>query len=55
MVIPSKIYITSMYATSLNEEGDVISSRGTRRHDPIYESEYENIDGLPYFHILTRK
>lgn len=49
MVIPSKIYITSMYATSLNEEGDVISSRGTRRHDPIYESEYENIDGLPYF------
>jgi len=50
MVIPDKIRITSMFATSFDEDGNVIgSSSGKHSNDIVYVSGYENTKGLPYF------
>ena len=49
MVIPENIYITPMYASSFNEDGDVVSSTGTRQNDPVYSSGYEDREDLPYY------
>lgn len=49
MIIPDKIYVTPMYASSFDEEGNVESSGGARRNDMVYRSGYEDTKGLPYF------
>lgn len=49
MIIPENIYITPMLASSLDENGYVTSRVGTRRHDTIYSSDFENTEGLPYY------
>ncbi len=49
MIIPENIYITPMLASTFNDKGDVISSGGSRRHDPIYSTDYKNTEDLPYY------
>lgn len=49
MIIPDKIYVTPMYAGSFDEEGNVVSSSGSRRNSPVGTSGYENTRDLPYF------
>ena len=49
MVIPEKIYVTPIYAESLDENGNILSAGGERRNDLVYRSGYENTKDLPYF------
>ncbi|HWQ78262.1 MAG TPA: HAMP domain-containing sensor histidine kinase [Anaerovoracaceae bacterium] len=49
MIIPEKIYVTPIYASSFYENGDLESSGGTRRDDMVYVSGYNSTGGLPYF------
>lgn len=49
MVIPDKIYITPMTASSFDKDGNATSGSGTRREDLVYRSNYQNTGGLPYF------
>lgn len=49
MIIPDKIYVTPMYASSFDNDGSVTSSGGTLRDDMVYRSGYQNTRGLPYF------
>ena len=49
MVIPDKISVTPMFATSFDKYGNVTSSSGTNSNDIIYESGYKDVKGLPYF------
>lgn len=49
MIIPDKIYISPIYATSIDEEGNVSSGNGGRRNDLVYSSDYKNSKDLPYF------
>ena len=49
MVIPEKIYVTPIYAESLDENGNILSAGGERRNDLVYSSGYENTKDLPYF------
>lgn len=47
MIIPDKIYITPLYADTMDEYGTVLSSSGTRKY--AYNSSYEDKENLPYF------
>lgn len=49
MIIPEKIDVTAMYASSFNEQGYVKDSSGGSRGDIVYSSNYLNKKGLPYF------
>jgi signal transduction histidine kinase len=49
MIIPDKIYVTPMYASSFDEYGNVNSGSGEHREDLSYSSGYLDTKGLPYF------
>lgn len=53
IVIPNKIVISPMYATSFDEDGDLKSSSGTHTNDIVYVTEYDNNNGLPYYNHGT--
>lgn len=49
MVIPHKIEVVPMYASSFDENGQVNSSSGTHTGEIIYLNDYKNDRDLPYF------
>lgn len=49
MIIPDKINVTAMYASTFDENGNVNSSGGIVTNDVVYVSNYQNSKGLPYF------
>lgn len=56
MIIPDKIIVTPMYASSFDENGNVNSSGGIHSNNIVYTSGYKNTNNLPYFEhgaILT--
>lgn len=56
MIIPDKIIVTPMYASSFDENGNVNSSGGIQSNDIVYTSGYKNTNNFPYFEhgaILT--
>ena len=53
IVIPNKIVISPMYATSFDEDGNLKSSSGTHTNDIVYVTEYDNNNGLPYYNHGT--
>ncbi|MHC1722209.1 MAG: sensor histidine kinase [Aminipila sp.] len=52
MVIPDKIYVTPLYASSIDKDGNVTGS-GTRRDNLVYSSGYKNTEGLPYYKFAS--
>lgn len=53
MIIPDKITVNALYARTLDEKGNVISSDGTHTDDIVYLSNYKNTAGLPHFEYGT--
>ncbi|NLY47024.1 MAG: HAMP domain-containing histidine kinase [Tissierella sp.] len=49
MIIPDKIYITPLYSTEFDDNGNVISSSGSHSEHLVYTSGYEDTRDLPYF------
>lgn len=49
IIIPNKIVVSPMYATSFDENGDLKSSSGTHTNEIVYVTEYDNNKGLPYY------
>ncbi|MEC1717370.1 sensor histidine kinase [Schinkia azotoformans] len=53
MIIPDKVTVNALYAQTLDEKGNVISSSGTQTDDIVYLSNYKNSAGLPHFEYGT--
>ncbi len=53
MIIPDKIMVNALYAQTLDEKGNVISSGGTHTDNIVYLSNYKNSAGLPHFEFGT--
>ena len=49
MIIPEKIVVVAMYATSFDENGQVSSSSGEHTDDIVYVTDHKNAKNLPYF------
>lgn len=49
MIIPNKIQVTPMYAYKFDEDGNLLTSYHALNEEIIYQSNYENVNNLPYF------
>lgn len=53
MIIPETITVNAMYAQTLDENGNVVTSGGMQTDKIVYRSNYENSNDLPYVEYAT--